>query len=106
MSNFSLEGCSAFEAVNIMLGFLLKLFPAVWATAIVDLLPLTLEREGPLPCFFRQARWADNYVTRSLEVSPGLLGKQVSTPLATELVLFAIMTVYGRTLFADSESYQ
>ncbi len=102
MSNFSLEGCSAFEAVNIMLGFLLKLFPAVWATAIVDLLPLMLEREGPLPCFFRQARWADNYVIRSLEVSLGLLGKQVSAPLATEVVLLTLVSEGNRLVLADA----
>ena len=105
MSNLSLEGYSAFEAVNIIVGFFLKLFPAIWATAIVDLLPLMLEREGPLPCFFRQARWADNYVIRSLEVSPGLLGKQVSTSLATEVVLLTVMPEGNRLVLADAEPH-
>ncbi len=102
MSNLSLEGYLAFEAVNIMPGFLLKLFPAIWATAIVDLLPLMVECGGPLPCFFRQARWADNYVIRSLEVSLGLLGKQVSAPLATEVVLLTLMPEGNRLVLADA----
>ncbi len=102
MSNLCLERHPAFEAVNIMFGFLLKLFPAIWATAIVDLLPLMLEREGPLPCFFRQAGWADNYVIRSLEMSLGLLGEQVSAPLATEVVLLTLVPEGNRLVLADA----
>ncbi len=43
----------AFQTISVMIGLLLKLFLAIWTTAILDFLPHILKRERRLRQFFR-----------------------------------------------------
>lgn len=89
-----------------MIGFFSECVDAVGTTTEVDFLPGNLFLDGQMSWFLCQAAGAYYKIADFLQIFLRIRHEYIHAPLATEVVIFALVATGRSLVFADLQPYQ